>query len=106
DVEVIVRKGCNLSFDDEVLIIEAVLASALRPPEQPQVIGRVMTAVPDPSAHEDGPLAEQKAIDVARRLFQDAADFVDQFGSEPLIGVQMQNPFGLNRQIALCPVPL
>jgi hypothetical protein len=81
------------STNDEMLIVKAILTGAAGLAEQAQMIRRIMSTVPDPPAIENGALAQEETFNTLRRLLHDLVDLVGQLWSEPLIGIQVQDPF-------------
>src|SRR5262249_4168444 len=86
------------AVNDEVLIVEPVLAAATADTEEPKVPGRVVTAMSDPSAHEDGAARHQVAGDRGGGSDRDLLDRFAKLGADTLIGIDVQDPRRLDRQ--------
>jgi hypothetical protein len=106
DITIVVLETPDRSAHYKVLVIQSVLAVARLRSKEPQMVGRVVASVPHPPPQKIGPLAEEEPIHPRGRPFQELTDLPHKFRRQTLIGVQVQHPVALPRQMLLGPVAL
>ncbi len=53
-VNIVVLQFSDAALRDKVLVVQTVFATAMAVLKQPQVVGRILSSMADPFAHENG----------------------------------------------------